>query len=59
VRWRTVRMIRKGVRISRESALFEGELEVTDAERLGHTLEHGIGRSHAFGFGLLRLFRAN
>jgi len=52
-------MIRKGVRISRESALFEGELEVTDAERLGHTLEHGIGRSHAFGFGLLRLFRAN
>ena len=59
VRWRTVRMIRKGVRIARESALFEGELEVTDAERLGHALEHGIGRSHAFGFGLLRLFLPN
>jgi CRISPR-associated protein Cas6/Cse3/CasE subtype I-E len=58
VTWRTVSLERRGSFISRESALFEGELLVTDAKMLEHTLEHGVGRSHAFGFGLLRLFRS-
>jgi CRISPR-associated protein Cas6/Cse3/CasE subtype I-E len=57
--WRSVKLVRQGKPIIRESARFEGMLQVTNAERLETALEHGIGRSHAFGFGLLRLFRAN
>jgi CRISPR-associated protein Cas6/Cse3/CasE subtype I-E len=59
VTWRSMKLIRQGKSIIRESARFEGMLQVTDAARLETALEHGIGRSHAFGFGLLRLFRAD
>jgi CRISPR system Cascade subunit CasE len=35
------------------SALFEGELEITDAEVFKRTLAEGIGSGKAYGFGLL------
>lgn len=35
------------------SALFEGELEITDAEAFKRTLAEGIGSGKAYGFGLL------
>jgi CRISPR system Cascade subunit CasE len=34
-------------------ALFEGELEITDAARFRQTLTEGIGSGKAYGFGLL------
>ena len=40
------------------SVLFEGELEVTDAEAFGRTLRAGIGSGKAYGFGLLSVARA-
>ncbi len=39
------------------SALFEGTLQVTDAEKMRHLLCHGIGRGRGLGFGLLSLAR--
>ncbi len=39
------------VRLSRVT--FEGILQVTDAEKLKHTLTHGIGREKAYGMGML------
>jgi CRISPR-associated protein Cas6/Cse3/CasE subtype I-E len=53
-----VKLVRRGQPVIRESARFEGMLQVTDASRIEVALERGIGRSHAFGFGLLRLFYA-
>ena len=35
------------------SALFEGELEITDAEAFKRTLAEGIGSGKVYGFGLL------
>jgi CRISPR system Cascade subunit CasE len=35
------------------SALFEGELEITDAEAFKRTLAEGIGSGKSYGFGLL------
>lgn len=40
------------------SVLFDGSLEVTDAEVFTRTLARGIGPAKAFGFGLLSLARA-
>lgn len=57
VSWQTVVHVRKGERISRESATYQGMLRVTDPERLELALALGIGRSRALGFGLLQLFR--
>jgi len=37
------------------SALFEGELEITDAEAFKQTLAEGIGSGKAYGFGLLSI----
>jgi CRISPR system Cascade subunit CasE len=37
------------------SALFEGELEITDAEKFRQTLADGIGSGKAYGFGLLSI----
>jgi CRISPR-associated protein Cas6/Cse3/CasE subtype I-E len=59
VTWRSVRLTRQGEVIWRESAIFDGELRVTDTALLAEAMEHGLGRSHAFGFGLLRLFRCS
>jgi CRISPR-associated protein Cas6/Cse3/CasE subtype I-E len=59
VAWRSVRLTRQGEDIWRESAIFDGELRVTDPALLAEAMEHGLGRSHAFGFGLLRLFRCS
>lgn len=39
------------VRLSRVT--FEGILQVTDTEKLKHTLTHGIGREKAYGMGML------
>ena len=39
-----------------EEAVYCGVLEVTDREALCRSMEHGIGRGKAYGFGLLRLF---
>jgi CRISPR-associated protein Cas6/Cse3/CasE subtype I-E len=59
VTWQSVKLVRRGQHVIRESARFEGMLQVTDASRIELALERGIGRSHAFGFGLLRLFYTN
>jgi CRISPR system Cascade subunit CasE len=37
------------------SALFEGELEITDADKFRQTLADGIGSGKAYGFGLLSI----
>lgn len=37
------------------AVLFEGHLEVTDADRFRNTLQSGIGSGKAFGFGLLSI----
>jgi CRISPR system Cascade subunit CasE len=42
-------------RLTFGSVLFEGVLEITDAERLQKTLEAGIGSGKAYGFGLLSI----
>jgi CRISPR system Cascade subunit CasE len=42
-------------RLSFGSVLFEGVLEITDAERFQKTLEAGIGSGKAYGFGLLSI----
>ena len=51
VTWRSVKLVRRGQLVIRESARFEGMLQVTDASRIEVALERGIGRSHAFGLG--------
>lgn len=42
-------------RLTFGSVLFEGELEVTDADTLRATLINGIGTGKAYGFGLLSI----
>lgn len=37
------------------SVLFEGELEITDAEQFRQVLRNGIGTGKAYGFGLLSI----
>lgn len=41
------------------SVVFDGILQVTDAERFRETLVKGIGSGKAYGFGLLSVARAN
>jgi CRISPR system Cascade subunit CasE len=45
----------KPVTIDHYAVLFDGRLEVTDADRLAQTLAQGIGPAKAFGCGLLSL----
>lgn len=45
-------------RLTLAAVVFEGELEVTQAEQFQQTLRQGIGRGKAYGFGLLSLARA-
>ncbi|MBB1062864.1 type I-E CRISPR-associated protein Cas6/Cse3/CasE [Limosilactobacillus fastidiosus] len=40
-------------RIRLSQVTFEGVLQVTDAEKINHTLIHGIGREKAYGMGML------
>jgi CRISPR system Cascade subunit CasE len=42
-------------RLTFGSVVFEGELEITDADLLRRALERGIGPGKAYGFGLLSL----
>lgn len=44
---------RSGRTVTLVTAVFEGHLQVTDAERFRHTLCHGLGRAKGFGCGLL------
>ncbi|MFC7330620.1 type I-E CRISPR-associated protein Cas6/Cse3/CasE [Marinactinospora rubrisoli] len=44
--------------VTLHTTMFEGLLEVTDAERLRQTLTSGIGRARGYGCGLLSLGRA-
>ena len=44
---------RDGQRLSFGSVVFDGRLEVTDADSFREVLANGIGSGKAFGFGLL------
>jgi CRISPR system Cascade subunit CasE len=46
---------REKSRLSFGSALFNGELEITDAERFRQALSDGVGSGKAYGFGLLSI----
>jgi CRISPR system Cascade subunit CasE len=46
---------RNGKRMTFGSALFEGELEITDAAQFLNALRDGIGSGKAYGFGLLSI----
>jgi CRISPR system Cascade subunit CasE len=46
---------REKSRLSFGSALFNGELEITDAERFRQALSGGVGSGKAYGFGLLSI----
>lgn len=48
---------KKRGRVSLRTARFRGHLEVTDVDKLRHTLTHGMGRARAYGCGLLTLAR--
>jgi len=47
----------RGRNITLQTALFEGALEVTDAESLRSTVRQGVGHGKALGLGLLSLAR--
>lgn len=49
------RSANSGKKVTLSSAVFEGALQVTDAERLKTVLVGGIGRGRAYGCGLLTL----
>lgn len=44
-------------KVVHRTATFEGLLEVSDVERLRHSLTHGMGRAKAYGCGLMTLAR--
>jgi CRISPR system Cascade subunit CasE len=46
---------REKSRLSFGSALFNGELEISDAERFRQALSDGVGSGKAYGFGLLSI----
>jgi CRISPR system Cascade subunit CasE len=46
---------REKSRLSFGSALFNGELEITDSERFRQALSDGVGPGKAYGFGLLSI----
>lgn len=50
---------RTGHRISVTGALFDGLLQVTDADSLRHTLTAGIGHAKALGLGMLSIAPVN
>jgi CRISPR system Cascade subunit CasE len=49
------RFRRKDNAVTIATATFEGQLEITDAPALRHTLTHGVGRAKSYGCGLLTL----
>ena len=49
------RFERNGATVTLATAVFKGQLEVTDAEALRRALCHGIGHAKGFGCGLLTL----
>jgi len=52
---RTLHFRRQGDEVTLRVATYEGELTVTDRERLVRTLTHGLGRAKGYGCGLLTL----
>jgi CRISPR system Cascade subunit CasE len=50
-----IRGFKRGTQLSLFSVLFEGVLEITDAEAFRCTLQKGIGPGKAFGCGLLSI----
>jgi len=50
-----LRFERHGTTVSISTAVFDGELEITDADLVRHLLTHGLGRAKAYGCGLLTL----
>lgn len=52
---RRVVFSRAGRRVTLDQATFQGILRVSDPQKLGHALVHGIGRAKAYGCGLLTL----
>jgi CRISPR system Cascade subunit CasE len=50
--------VEKRQRLTFASVLFEGELEIADAEKFRAAIAAGIGTGKAYGFGLLSLARA-
>ncbi len=46
---------RNGATVTLDTARFDGQLEVTDADALRRSLAHGIGRAKGYGCGLLTL----
>lgn len=52
---RTHGEVRSTTRLERPDVRFEGDLVVSDGERLLGYLAHGVGRHRAFGFGALML----
>lgn len=57
VSFRRTRAVRKLHKQHSEGpdALMRGELEITDGEKFGELLAHGIGRHKAYGYGMLLL----
>lgn len=49
---------KSGQQTTLNAVRYDGQLRVTDAERLHYAIEHGIGSAKGFGFGLLSLARA-
>lgn len=50
---------KKGKNVVLGKALFTGRLKVTDKERFRKSVEEGIGKGKAFGFGLLQVVPLN
>ncbi len=46
---------REGLYLERPEALFQGELEITDAQAFSRLLARGVGRHRAFGLGMVLL----
>ena len=49
------KIISRTKRLTFGAVLFEGELEITNAEDFRNALTHGIGSGKAYGFGLLSI----
>jgi CRISPR system Cascade subunit CasE len=52
---RPLRFDRQGRTVTLATAVFEGRLDITDADALRTALTHGIGHGKAYGCGLLTL----
>jgi CRISPR-associated protein Cas6/Cse3/CasE subtype I-E len=51
-----VKVNRKNIPFSLNSVVYEGELEVIDANKFSEVLIKGVGKKSTFGFGMMRLY---